>query len=277
MRSTGQGRPSTMEGMPQDLTMFDHLSQDELWDTDAAAQYDTPGEGMFAPAVLDPTVDRLVELAAGGPVLELAVGTGRVAVPLVRRGLPVTGIEASAPMVARLREKVDEATLPVVLGGMASTRVEGEFSLVYLVFNTLANLLTQEDQVECFRNAAAHLRPGGRFVVELWVPDLGASSGPAPAQVFHVADGYVGVDVLDSATQRVVSHHFRFDERLETAEPGDRRRATVGRTPHRYAWPSELDLMAGLAGLELESRHADWSGAQFTSASRSHVSVWRRP
>lgn len=269
-----------MVGMPQDLTILDHLSQDELWDAAAAARYDTPGTGMFAPEVLGPTVERLVELAEGGPALELAVGTGRVAVPLLRRGVPVTGIEASAPMLARLRQKVDEQALPVVLGDMADTRVAGEFSLVYLVFNTLANLLTQEAQVACFRNAAAHLRPGGRFVVELWVPDL---LGPdVPAQVFAARQGYVALDVMDRATQRVISHHFTFDDALggDTPDPavsGEGRTARLSRTPHRFAWPGELDLMARLAGLEPESRHEDWSGTPFTSRSRSHVSVWRRP
>ena len=253
-----------------DLTSLDHLTQDELWDARAAAAYDTPGTDMFAPEVLGPTVDRLAELAAGGAALEFAVGTGRVAIPLVERGVSVTGIEFSAPMIARLREKVDEQTLPVVQGDMSTTRADGEFSLVYLVFNTIANLLTQAEQVACFRNAAAHLRPGGHFVIELWVPDLRGASRSAPAQVFTVADGYVGLDVIDTVDQRVVSHHFRFDQ-----DPADRRRATISRTPHRYIWPSELDLMARLAGMELESRHADWSGSEFTAESGSHVSVYR--
>lgn len=253
-----------------DLTSLDHLTQDELWDARAAAAYDTPGTGMFAPEVIEPAVERLAALAEGGRALELAVGTGRVAIPLAERGVPVTGIELSAPMIERLREKVDEKALPVVQGDMATTRADGEFSLVYLVFNTIANLLTQGAQVACFRNAAAHLRPGGRFVVELWVPDLRGASRSAPAQAFAVEDGYVGLDVIDTAEQRVVSHHFSFDQ-----DPADRRRATIGRTPHRYIWPSELDLMARLAGLELESRHADWTGGAFTAESGSHVSVYR--
>lgn len=254
--------------MAQDLTALDGLTQDELWDAEAAARYDTPGEGMFSEAVLGPTVDRLVELAQGGPVLELAVGTGRVAIPLAQRGVPVTGIELSGPMIERLRQKVDEQTLPVVHGDMASTRVPGEFSLVYLVFNTIGNLLSQEEQVACFRNAAAHLAPGGRFVIELWVPDLRGMSMTAPAQVFATEDTYIALDTIDTAAQRIVSHHFRF---------GTGREARLGRTPHRYIWPAELDLMAQLAGMDLESRHADWSGAPFTSQSRSHVSVFRMP
>ncbi|MGB2558089.1 class I SAM-dependent DNA methyltransferase [Cellulosimicrobium cellulans] len=154
----------------------DHAGTDQerLWDADAAARYDTPGEGMFAPDTLDPAVDRLAALAGQGSAVELAVGTGRVAIPLAARGVPVTGIEISQHMVARLREKADERTLPVVVGDMATARVPGEHTLVYLVDNTISNLLTPDAQVECFRNAARHLAPGGRFVVELWVPELRA-------------------------------------------------------------------------------------------------------
>ncbi len=253
--------------MPHDVTALDHLTQEELWDARAAATYDTPGTGMEAPEVLGPTVDRLAELAENGRALELAVGTGRVAIPLVRRGIEVSGIEISRPMIDRLREKASPEELPVTQGDMASTVVPGEFSLVYLVFNTIGNLLTQDAQVECFRNAAAHLRPGGRFVIELWVPQLQQMAPGLPAIIGAVEDGYILVDTLDTATQRLVSHHFTF---------GEGRSATVGRTPHRYVWPSELDLMARLAGLELESRHADWQGTPFTSASTSHVSVYRK-
>ncbi|GGB66399.1 methyltransferase [Knoellia flava TL1] len=260
--------------MTIDLTRLDSLTQDELWDEQAATTYDTPGEGMSSPEVLDPTVDRLVGLAAGGPALELAVGTGRVAIPLARRGVPVTGIEASRPMLDQLAQTEGSDAVTAVHGDMATTRVDGEFSLVYLVFNTIANLLTQEAQVECFRNAAAHLSPGGRFVIELWVPDLRGVSPTAPAQVFAVEDGYVGLDAIDTATQRLMSHHVRFDPKARGPE---RREARIGFTPHRYVWPSELDLMARLAGMELESRHADWAGAPFTSQSGSHVSVYRLP
>ncbi|MTB72697.1 methyltransferase domain-containing protein [Arsenicicoccus sp. MKL-02] len=252
--------------MPHDLTSLDHLDQEQLWDARAAASYDTPGTGMEAPDVLGPTVDRLADLAGDGRVLELAVGTGRVGIPLARRGISVTGIEISRHMIARLREKVSDADLPVVQGDMASTRVPGEFSLVYLVYNTIGNLLTQDAQVECFRNAAAHLRPGGRFVIELWVPQLQQGAPGVPALVGAVEDGYLLVDTLDTATQRLMSHHVRF---------GEGRSATVGRSPHRYVWPSELDLMARLAGMALESRDADWRGAPFTSESGSHVSVYR--
>ncbi|MFD6417053.1 class I SAM-dependent DNA methyltransferase [Streptomyces sp. NPDC060194] len=244
------------------------MTDDEIWDTRAAQAYDTPGTGMFAPEVLGPTVDRLVELASGGSALELAVGTGRVAVPLAERGVPVTGIELSQPMLDRLRTKVDENTVPVVLGDMATTRVPGEFTLVYLVFNTISNLLTQAEQVACFRNAARHLAPGGCFVVELWVPELRRLPPGQQAMVWESTPSYVGLDTYDVLHQHVVSHHFRFD-------PDSGREATLFRSPHRYIWPAELDLMAQLAGLTLASRHADWTGTPFTADSRSHVSVYR--
>ena len=244
------------------------MEQDEIWDARAAAAYDTPGTGVFAPEVLGPTVDRLVELAAGGRVLEFAVGTGRVAVPLAGRGVDVTGIELSRPMVAQLRTKADEAALPVVVGDMATTRVPGEFGLLYLVYNTISNLLTQAGQVECFRNAARHLRPGGCFVVELWVPELRSLPPGRPATVFAAEPGYLGVDTYDPLHQLVVSHHVTF---------GDGHAAEISRSPHRYVWPAELDLMGELAGFARESRWADWSGAPFTADSPSHVSVYRLP
>ncbi|WP_117208891.1 class I SAM-dependent methyltransferase [Allorhizocola rhizosphaerae] len=244
------------------------MRQEDIWDAEVAQRYDTPGTGMFAPDVLGPTVDRLAELAGGGAALEFAIGTGRVAIPLAERGVPVTGIELSDAMVAQLRTKADEAAIPVVMGDMATALAPGKFTLVYLVFNTISNLLTQSEQVECFRNAARHLVPGGRFVIELWVPELRKLPPGQQAVVFTAAPGYIGLDTYDVLRQHVVSHHFRFDES---------RQARLERTPHRYIWPAELDLMAQLAGFELESRHADWSGAEFTAESRSHVSVYRLP
>lgn len=238
------------------------------WDEETAAAYDTPGRGVFAPDVLDPAVDRLAALAGDGPALELAVGTGRVAVPLAARGVAVSGIELSQPMIDGLRTKVDEATLPVVHGDMATTRVPGEFSLVYLVFNTISNLTDQDAQVECFRNAARHLRPGGRFVVELGVPPLRRLPPGQTAAVFTDRPGYLGVDTIDVVAQIEVSHHVTF---------GETRDARIFRSRHRYVWPAELDLMARLAGLDRESRHADWVGSPFTAESRSHVTVYRRP
>jgi SAM-dependent methyltransferase len=242
------------------------MRQDEIWDVDAARRYDTPSTGMFAPELLGPTVAFLADLAGDGRALELAIGTGRVAVPLADRGVPVTGVELSEPMVEQLRTKVDETTIPVVLGDMATARAPGDFTLVYLVFNTISNLQTQAEQVGCFRNAARHLSPGGRFVIELWVPELRKLPPGAPAMVWQYDPGYIGLDTYDVLEQHVVSHHFLFD---------DSKRAELFRSPHRYIWPAELDLMGQLAGFELESRHADWDGSEFTAESRSHVSVYR--
>jgi SAM-dependent methyltransferase len=244
------------------------MRQEEIWDVDAAQRYDTPGTGMFAPEVLGPTVHRLAELAGDGRVLEFAIGTGRVAIPLAERGIPVTGIELSRPMIGQLRTKADEARIEVVVGDMATTRVPGEYSLVYLVFNTISNLLTQGEQVACFRNAARHLIPGGRFVIELWVPELRKLPPGQQATVWLAEPGYIALDTYDVVHQHVVSHHFRF---------GAGKLAQLFRSPHRYIWPAELDLMAQLSGFELETRHADWAGTEFTAESRSHVSVYRIP
>ena len=242
------------------------MRQEEIWDVVAAQAYDTPGTGMFAPEVIEPTVTRLAGLADGGAVLEFAIGTGRVGVPLAARGVPVYGIELSEPMIAELRRKADETAIPVVVGDMATTRVDGDFTLVYLVFNTISNLLIQDQQVACFRNAARHLRPGGRFVLELGVPDLQQLPPGRPGVVFTSEPGYIGVDTYDVLNQLMVSHHVRF---------GDDRQASIFRSPHRYIWPAEMDLMARLAGFDLESRYADWLGSPFTAESPSHVSVYR--
>ncbi len=244
------------------------MRQEDVWDVDTAQSYDTPGAGMFAPEALGPTVDRLAELAGNGRALEFAIGTGRVAIPLAERGVPVAGIELSRPMVEQLRTKANEAAIPVVVGDMATNRAPGDFSLVYLVYNTISNLLTQAEQVACFRNAASHLGPGGRFVIELEVPDLRKLPPGQQAVVWHYETGYIGLDTYDVLHQQLVSHHFRFDEG---------KRAELFRSAHRYIWPAELDLMAQLAGFELEARHADWSGSEFTAESRSHVSVYRLP
>jgi SAM-dependent methyltransferase len=242
------------------------VNQEEIWDVDAAQHYDTPGTGMFAPEVLAPAVDRLASLAGDGRALEFAIGTGRIAIPLAERGVPVTGIELSVPMIEQLRTKASEGAIPVVVGDMAYVRVEGEFTLVYLVYNTISNLLTQAEQVACFGNAARHLTPGGRFVIELEVPQLRALPPGQVGSVFHAEPGYIGLDTYDVVHQQLVSHHFRF---------GAGREATIFRSPHRYIWPAELDLMAQIAGFALETRHADWAGSEFTAESRSHVSVYR--
>jgi SAM-dependent methyltransferase len=240
----------------------------EIWDAATAQRYDTPGTGMFAPEVIGPTVEFLAGLAGDGRALEFAIGTGRVAVPLSRRGVPVSGIELSEPMIAKLRAKVDEDVIPVTVGDMATIRAPGTYTLVYLVFNTISNLLGQAEQVECFRNAARHLGPGGRFVIELWVPELRSLPPGKQATVWTTEPGYIGLDTYDVLTQQIVSHHFHF---------GAGPQAELFRSPHRYIWPAELDLMAQLAGFELESRQADWSGTEFTADSRSHVSVYRLP
>lgn len=240
----------------------------EIWDEDTAQRYDTPGVGMFAPEVMGPTIDRLAELAGDGRALEFAIGTGRVAVGLAERGVPVAGIELSRPMIEQLRTKAGEAVIPVVAGDMATVRAPGEYTLVYLVYNTISNLLTQAEQVACFRNAARHLTAGGRFVIELWVPELRTLPPGQQATVWHCEPGYIGLDTYDVLRQQVVSHHVRF---------GAGTQAELHRSPHRYVWPAELDLMAQLAGFQLESRHEDWAAHEFTAESRSHVSVYRLP
>jgi SAM-dependent methyltransferase len=248
--------------------MVGGMRQEDIWDDEVARDYDRSDGDMFTAGVLGPTVDRLAELAGSGRALEFAIGTGRVAVPLAQRGVPVTGIELSQPMLNQLRTKADEDTIPVIRGDMATTRAPGEFSLVYLVYNTIGNLLTQAEQVECFRNAARHLSPGGRFVIELGLPELRVMPPGQSAVVFQSSPGYIGLDTYDVVRQHLISHHFYFDES---------RQARLVRSPHRYIWPGELDLMGQLAGFGLESRHADWVGSEFTAESTSHVSVYRRP
>lgn len=240
----------------------------DIWDQDAARRYDTPGVGMFAPEVLGPTVDRLRALAGDGRALEMAIGTGRVAVPLAEAGVAVAGIELCQPMIDQLRTKADEETIPVVAGDMTTTQVDGAFSLVFLVFNGISNVLTQDRQIAVFENAARHLVPGGRFVIELWVPDLRTLPPGRTGSVFSTKPGYLGADVFDPVAQYVESHHVTFDPEGGTA-------ARVFRSPHRYIWPAELDLMARIAGFALESRDGGWSNEPFTGESRDHVSIYR--
>jgi SAM-dependent methyltransferase len=243
------------------------MTTSQIWGEEAARKYDERSSEMFASEVLDRTVDFLANLAGTGRALEFAIGTGRVAVPLMARGVRVVGIELSEPMAARLRAKVDDETIPVVIGDMATATAPGTFALVYLVFNTISNLLTQDEQVACFRNAARHLEPGGRFVIELGVPALRRLPPGQLAAPFDVSERHVGLDTYDLVTQRSTSHHFWNDDGT----------VTRGASEHRFIWPSECDLMARLAGLELEQRIADWDGSPFTSDSTGHVSVWRRP
>ncbi|MFH9297882.1 class I SAM-dependent DNA methyltransferase [Streptomyces sp. NPDC017520] len=245
------------------------MTSSELWSRETADRYDDEEAENSSAAALEPALAFLAELAGGGRALEFAIGTGRVGVPLRERGVPVTGIELSEPMAAVLRRKVDADTLPVTIGDMATTVVPGEFALVYLVYNTISNLLTQDEQVECFRNAARHLAPGGRFVIELGVPPLRFLPPGQVAVPFDVSERHLGFDTFDLVEQILVSHHFTRD-----GEDGRYRR---GSSRHRYAWPAELDLMARIAGLELEQRVADWHGAPFTDDADQHISVWRKP
>ncbi|MBB4795476.1 SAM-dependent methyltransferase [Streptomyces nodosus] len=245
------------------------MTSSELWSRATAERYDAEETEMSSAPVLGPTVAFLAELAGDGRALEFAVGTGRVGVPLRQRGVPVVGVELSEHMAAVLRRKIDEDTLPVVIGDMATTAVPGEFTLVYLLYNTITNLLTQDEQVECFRNAARHLAPGGRFVIELGVPPLRFLPPGQVAVPFDVSERHLGFDTFDLVDQILVSNHLTRD-----GEDGRYRRSN---SRHRYAWPAELDLMARIAGLDLERRVADWDGAPFVQDSAKHISVWRKP
>ncbi len=232
-----------------------------------AAAYDDPGDEMFQPAAIDPAVDVLVGLAGGGRALELAIGTGRIALPLARRGVPVHGIDMSRAMVARLRAKPGGDDIGVTIGDFASTRVEGSFSVVYLVFNTIMNLTTQQAQVDCFRNAAAHLAPGGCFVVETMVPDLRRLPPGQDAVPFQVSQDRFAFDWYDVTTQAMSSNYIDLTD-------GQGEYRTI---PFRYVWPAELDLMAQIAGMTPRDRWDGWNRQPFTSESRQHVSVWQKP
>ena len=240
---------------------------DGYFDERIAARYDETSAEMFEPAVLQPAVDLLVELAAGGRALELGIGTGRIALPLAARGVPVHGIELSNAMAARLHAKPGGGDIGVTIGDFATTTVEGSFSLAYLVYNTIMNLTTQAEQVACFRNVAAHLEPGGCFVIEVGVPGLRRLPPGETFQVFYGSENYWGIDEYDVANQGLISHH------LESVD-GKLERFSV---PFRYVWPAELDLMAELAGMRLRERWSGWNREPFTSESTKHVSVWELP
>lgn len=237
-----------------------------IWNARVAARYDTASSEMFDDGVLLPTVEFLGELAGDGRALEFAVGTGRVAVPLSASGTEVCGIELSRPMVDQMMAKPGAERIPVTIGDMTTTRVAGRFGLVYLVYNTITNLLTQDEQVECFRNAAAHLEIGGHFVVEVFVPELRRLPAGETFVAFDVTSSHLGFDEYDVVNQRLVSHHYWIaGGRVETFE-----------SPHRYAWPAEYDLMARLAGMFLHERWSNWHRHPFTSTSTSHISVWKK-
>ncbi|MEU5884474.1 class I SAM-dependent methyltransferase [Spirillospora sp. NPDC047279] len=232
-----------------------------------AARYDEASAEMFEPGAVDPVVDLLADLAGGGRVLELGIGTGRIALPLSRRGVPVHGIDLSRAMADRLRAKPGGDTIGVTIGDFATTRVEGTFSLAYLVFNTIMNLTTQEAQVACFENVASHLAPGGRFVIEVGVPDLRRLPPGQNIVPFHVGPTGWAFDVYDTATQSMSSNYVDV-----VGGHGEYRSI-----PFRYVWPAELDLMARIAGLRLRDRWAGWTAAPFTHESGAHVSVWEKP
>jgi SAM-dependent methyltransferase len=231
-----------------------------------AERYDESSADMFDPAVVEPVVDFLEELAGNGAALELGIGTGRIALPLAGRGVHVHGIDLSEAMVAKLREKPGAEEIGVTIGDFATTRVESTFSVAYLVFNTINNLTTQDEQVACFQNVAAHLEPGGCFVIEVGVPGLLTLPPGERFQIFDFSESHVGIDEYDVANQGLISHHFSLvDGKWELVS-----------MPFRSVSPAELDLMARLAGMTLRERWSGWKREPFTSESTKHVSVWEK-
>ena len=237
---------------------------EERWGERDAEWYDELAADMFRPEVVGPAVDLLTELAGDGAALELGIGTGRIALPLAARGVQVHGIDVSAAMVARLRAKPGSEDIGVTVGDFATTKVAGTFSLVYMVWNAITNLTTQDEQVACFEHAAAHLEPGGCFVVEVDVPGLQGLPRGDTVRPFTLTPTRLGFDEYDVVAQGVVSHHFwKAGETFEASS-----------APYRYVWPAELDLMARLAGLRLRERWGGWRREPFTHLSTQHVSVW---
>ena len=231
-----------------------------------AQRYETLWPELYESDLLDAAVDVLHRLAGPGPVLELGIGTGRIALPLRRRGIRVDGIELSPAMVAQLQSQEDASEIAVIVGDFATARVDETFALAYLVRNTITNLTTQDEQLECFRNVARHLKPGGCFVIENCIPELRRLPPGETMQVFAATPTHIGVGEYNVASQIEESHHWWvIDGQLKTFS-----------SPHRYVWPSDLDLMARLAGLTLRDRWNDWHRGPFTSESRSHISVWEK-
>jgi SAM-dependent methyltransferase len=243
------------------------VHDDGYFDERVAARYDETYAYQFDPEIVDPVVDLVAELAGEGSALELGIGTGRVALPLARRGVSVHGIELSRAMADRLKAKPGAGAVGVTIGDFSTARVDGAFRVAYILVNTIMNLTTQEAQVACFRNVAAHLEPGGCFVVEVLVPDLQRLPPGETHRVFSADERHWGIDELDVARQGLISHHFL---------QGDDGRYELRSIPFRYVWPSELDLMAQLAGMRLRDRWAGWKREPFTSESRQHVSVWEK-
>ena len=239
---------------------------ENYFDERVASTYEAKWPELFEPALVEATVSFLQARAGAGPALELGIGTGRIALPLSRGGLCVHGIELSPAMIAELRTKPGADAIVVTLGDFATTIVDGTFSLAYLVRNTIMNLTTQDEQVACFANVAACLTPGGCFVVEVMVPELQRLPPGETIHAFTVTPAHLGFEEYDVARQIAISHHYWLaDGRLETVS-----------APFRYVWPSELDLMARLAGMTLRERWSGWTREPFTSDSRSHVSVWEK-
>lgn len=239
----------------------------DSFDEWVASRYERLWPELFAPDLIEQTVGFLAELAGSGPVLEFGVGTGRIALPLSRRGVRVHGIEISAAMLTQLQARQNGADIGVTRGDFSTTRVADTFTLVYLLRNTITNLTSQDEQVAAFGNAAAHLQPGGYFVVENYIPALQRLPPGQTGHPFTHTPTHIGVEEYDPANQIAVSHHWWIiDGQTRTFS-----------SPHRYAWPGELDLMARLAGMRLHQRNHDWSRTPFTSASRSHISVWQKP
>jgi hypothetical protein len=236
------------------------------FDERIAKGYEAKWPELFEPAVVEPAVRFLAELAGTGAALELGIGTGRIAIPLRQRGVRVHGIELSPDMVAQLRAKPGTSDIGVTIGDFATTSVGGMFRLAYLVRNTIMNLTTQDGQLTCFHNVAAHLEPGGRFVIEVTVPALQRLPPGETVRAFTVTPTHLGFDEYDVASQGLISHHYWVVDGL----------LEVFSAPFRYVWPSELDLMARLAGMTLRERWSDWTGTPFTSDSTAHVSVWEK-
>jgi SAM-dependent methyltransferase len=243
------------------------VHDDGFFDERVAARYDESDADMFDAALVGPAVDFLADLAGDGRALELAIGTGRIALPLAARGVEVHGIELSKAMAARLRGKPGGDQIPVTIGDFTSARAEGSFALAYLVYNTIQNVTTQAEQVACFRNVASHLGPGGCFVIEVEVPALQRIPAGERLRVFTASDDHWGIDEYEVASQAAFSHHFELIEG----------RWEFSSMPFRYVWPAELDLMAQLAGMRLRERWGGWKREPFTSESAQHVSVWEKP
>ncbi len=242
------------------------MTDDGYFGEDIAARYDADTSGMHDQSVIADVVDVLAGLVGDGRALEFGIGTGRIALPLAQREVEVHGIDVSKAMVARMREKPGGAAIDVTIGDFADTRVPGEFSLAYLVFNTINNLTTQDEQVACFVNAAAHLGAGGFFVIEVGVPALRLLPPGQRAVPFDVGDRFWAYDLYDCATQSMSSHYVDGDDGV----------ARLRSIPFRYVWPAELDLMARIAGLVLVERWQDWDGTPFGHESTRHVSVWQK-